>query len=158
MNEINATTLADLTIDALERTAFVVAEPAEEEFMDDLAECEWGANIKYSGPQVGQVYLSASTGFILELAASILGTDVDEVTVEIEGQDALREMSNIVGGSIVSELGGDRCELSLGLPGLVKLSDMPKFGENAVRCILDSDGERLDVIWVPEATSASKAA
>lgn len=151
-------TLANLTIEALERTAFVVAEPAEEDFMHELADCEWAAKIEYSGPLAGQVYLSASTGFLLELAASILGTDTDEVSAETEGQDALREMSNIVGGSVVSELGGERCELSLGLPSVLDLSEMPNFGDNAVRCILDSDGERLDVIWVPVAASQSKAA
>jgi len=157
VNDINPESLANMAIEALERTAFVVAELADEDFVDELPNCEWYTRIEYTGPQSGAVYLAGSTGFLLELAASLLGVDADSVQAESEGLDALHEMTNIVGGSVVTTLGGDHCQLSLGLPSRVDASDI---GDSAgtQRCILDAEGERLEVVWAPAEQSESKAA
>lgn len=157
MNDINPESLANLAIEALERTAFVVAELADEDFVDDLPSCEWYTRIQYTGPQCGAIYLAGSTGFLLELAASLLGVDADSVQAEQEGLDALHEMTNIVGGSVVTTIGGDHCELSLGLPSRAEASDIGDIA-GMQRCILDAEGERLEVTWAPVEQSESKAA
>lgn len=158
MSCVNPERLGELAIEALERTAFVVAELADEDFIDDLPEAEWFTRIEYSGPQSGAVFLSGSTGFLLELAASLLGVDVDDVTAESEGLDALREMTNIIGGSVVTAIGGEHCELSLGLPGVVASGDLPGQNPAGCTCIMDAEGERLVVIWSPNTASESMAA
>ena len=158
MTEICPETLCELAIEALERTAFVVAEQADEDFLDELPECEWYTRIQYTGPQSGCVYLAGSTGFLVVLSASLLGVDAEDVNVEGEGLDALREMTNIVGGSIVTRLGGDHCELSLGLPEAVSHERAQERTSESQTCVLDAEGERLEIVWVPGAEIDSKAA
>lgn len=157
MSELNAERLGELAIDALERTAFVVAEPADEDFLDELPGCDWYSSINYSGPEAGTVILAGSTGFLVELAASLLGVCAEDVKTEGEGLDALREMTNIVGGSVVTVLGGTHCKLSLGLPEVVDSSAV-NTGDMFEHCILDAEGERLDIYWLPSTESSSKAA
>lgn len=158
MSELNAVTLGQLATEALERTAFMVAEPADEDFLDELPSCDWYSSIEYTGPESGTVYLAGSTGFLVELAASLLGVDSEDVQTEREGLDALREMTNIVGGSVVTVLGGTHCKLSLGLPSVIDNSTIPTKAANKEHCILDAEGERLDVFWIPNTASAAKAA
>lgn len=157
MPELNANRLAELTIEALERTAFVVAEIAEADIEPQLPEATRFTRIDYSGPASGHVYLAASDQFIRELAASLLGVEPEEI-VEDQCTDALRELTNLVGGSVTLELGGtDRC-LSLGLPASIEKSAFPAAGNHTERCCLDSEGQRLEVIWVKTAQSAAAAA
>lgn len=158
MSELNAETLGQLATDALERTAFMVAEPADEDFLDELPSCDWYTCIEYTGPESGTVYLAGSTGFLVELAASLLGVDSEDVQTEGEGLDALREMTNIVGGSVVTVLGGTHCKLSLGLPSVIEKAALPTDAANKEHCILDAEGERLDVFWIPTTASGAKAA
>ncbi|RNC81446.1 MAG: chemotaxis protein CheX [Phycisphaera sp.] len=157
MNDLNTERLGKLAIEALERTAFVVAEPADEDFLDELPECDWHTKIEYSGPESGTVILSGSSGFLVELASSLLGVCAEDVRTDGEGLDALREMTNIVGGSVVTVLGGAHCKLSLGLPEVVDSSAVSD-GSTCVHCILDAEGERLDIYWIPKTESSSRAA
>lgn len=157
MNSLTPESLADMTIDALERTAFVVAEPADEDFLDELPETEWYSRIEYSGPDAGTVYLAGSTGFLIELASSLLGVEPEDICPDREGLDALREMTNIVGGSVVHDLGGAHCKLSLGLPALIS-RDEYRGASCESRCVLDAEGERLEVVWSPRVKSEQKAA
>ena len=156
MSELNNDNLGEMAIQALERTAFVSAEQADADFLDELATCEWFTRIRYSGPSTGEVYLAGSPGFMLGLASSLLGVEVEDVSIEKEGLDALRELTNIVGGSVVSALGGDHCKLSLGLPEVVSRNDFP--GAGGQHCVLDAEGERLEIYWKPAQGSGAKAA
>lgn len=157
MSDFNQDMLGEMAIEALERTAFVAAEPADTEFLDELSECEWFTRIRYTGPINGSVYLAGSPGFMLGLASSLLGVEVEDVTIEKEGLDALRELTNIVGGSVVSALGGDHCKLSLGLPEVIERSVFPSGGAGE-HCILDAEGERLEIFWQPTEASGAQAA
>ncbi len=157
MSEFNQDRLGELAIEALERTAFVAAEPADTEFLDELSSCEWFTRIRYTGPISGWVYLAGSRGFMLGLASSLLGVEVEDVTIEKEGLDALRELTNIVGGSVVSALGGDHCKLSLGLPEVIESGAFPSGGAGE-HCVLDAEGERLELFWQPAEASDAQAA
>lgn len=154
---MNQDMLSEMAIEALERTAFVSAEPADQDFLDELDPCEWFTRIRYTGPVNGSVYLAGSPGFMLGLASSLLGVEIEDVSIEKEGMDALRELTNIVGGSVVSALGGDHCKLSLGLPEIIEQSEFPAdtTGEH---CVLDAEGERLEIFWEPAQAADSRAA
>jgi len=93
------TTLARLVVDALERTAFVLADPCDEP--ESLPPADTFAQIDFSGPTTGCVELLASRDFAKNLAASILGTDAAAIT-DIQSEEALRELANIVGGSVIT--------------------------------------------------------
>ncbi len=157
MSKLNAKRIADMTIEALERTAFVLAELAEDGTEAGLPTAERFARIEYSGPTSGFVYIAASNGFVEELAASLLGVEAEEIE-EAQCLDALRELANIVGGSVVLELGGTERLHSLGLPENVTESNIPPFNDSMERCCLDSECERIEVIWAPANKPASAAA
>lgn len=155
MNPLNHDTLAELTIDALARTAFVVAEPIEASDLDSFGQPDAFARIRYEGPSAGWVYLSAATGFLCELAASLLGVESEDIDPQVEGRDALQELANIIGGSVILSLGGDERRLSLGLPEVT--AGAPHVGPGGVVCHLDAEGERLDVVWQPDPAASAAA-
>ncbi len=130
--------LARITIDALERTAFVLADPADDP--EDLPDAVTIASIDYTGPCNGGIDLVASAGFGRNLAASLLGCEASEVS-ESMAAEAVRELANIIGGSIILELGGSDCRYSLGLP---RTAPAPR-PRCAGSCVLNAEGERLEV-------------
>ena len=157
MSNLTSENLAGLVIDALERTAFVLADPVDEEGREELPQADHFARINYSGPANGSVFLAASSGFLQELAASMLGVEPEEIDND-QGQDALTETTNIVGGLVTLHLGGsDRC-LTLGLPSAVEAAEIPAPGHGQIRCWLDAEGERLEVIWAPDIQTTAAAA
>ena len=130
--------LTRLVVDALERTAFVLADPSDDP--DALPAADTFAQIDFHGPTSGQVELRASRAFARNLAASILGSDASDIS-DLQSEEALRELANIVGGSGITALGGSDCRFSLGLPRLGRAT--PTGTETA--CVLDAEGQRLEV-------------
>lgn len=155
MNQLTADRLSELTTCALERTAFVLAEQADDQSASAMNPVTHVAKIKYSGPSSGEVFIGASEGFLRELASSLLGVEPEEIDPQSHGQDALQELANIIGGSIILELGGEDCRFSLGLPELTSVDAVPAAG---CACVLDSEGERLDVRWCADVAPAAQAA
>ncbi len=135
---LDPTTLARLVVDALERTAFVLADPCAD--TEHLPAADTFAQIDFHGPSDGNVELHASRAFARNLAASILGAEPNEIT-DGQSEEALRELANIVGGSVITALGGSDCRFSLGLPRLGRSTD----SRNETTCVLDAEGERLEV-------------
>ncbi|MCL4222227.1 MAG: chemotaxis protein CheX [Phycisphaerales bacterium] len=152
MSPIDHDTLQTIITDALERTAFVIVDPCDEESARSLAPATHHARIRYSGPASGEVFLSASAGFLIELASSILGVEPSQVRLDVEGCDALRELANIIGGSALVAIGGEDTPYSLGLPEIVPAA--PSNPPHA-SCVVESMGETLLVQWH---TNAARAA
>ena len=98
-------TLERITIDALERTAFVLVDPCAPD------------------------------------ASSLLGINPEDIEVESEGLDAIRELANILGGSVLHDIGGQQSEFSLGLPTMV---DAMAESDSAT-CWFVCEGESLTV-------------
>lgn len=157
MNIPEPNRLADLTIEALERTAFVLADPAESTpNLSDLSSRAIGARIKYAGEENGEFFLFASEGFVIELASGLLGVEPEEVDLSVHGDDALRELSNILGGSLILELGAEQRPISLGLPERCDPRTHRPSPEDT-STVVESIGEPLFIIWRP-AQAASEAA
>ena len=155
MNNLDSSTLQAIVTDALERTAFVVADP-----IDGIDADEGVSNfafVAFSGPINGKVIVGASEGFLRELASSLLGVEPDEVDPDAEGDDALRELANIIGGSVVTAFGGEINNFSLGLPERTDTDSVPDDGA-ALQCVFDSEGEALSVKVWPVAQSGAQAA
>jgi hypothetical protein len=152
MNTITPTSLAEMTISMLERTAMVLAEPAPEG--GDLPRPTRSARITYRGPSEGTLYLSATELFLCELAASLLGVEIADVNVDTHGNDALREMANIVGGSVILAMSGEVCEYSLGLPELVPQVDAHE-GAASAECTVVTEGGVLRALWIQERAAAA---
>ena len=150
MNAINAEMLTAATIRALERTAMVLAEPAQAQTTHQPA--TRFARIIYTGPSRGTLVLGATDTFLRDLAASLLGVEPTEVSVEVQGTDALKEMTNILGGSVILAMSGETCEYSLGLPELVTAAEMPQNPDSSTSagCTVLADEGVLRVQWTRE--------
>ncbi|MDX2131705.1 MAG: chemotaxis protein CheX [Planctomycetota bacterium] len=156
MTTLTADDLAQLTIATLERTAFMLADPAETD-PAAFARTTRAAIIRYHGPQAGQVELRTTDGFLRGLAAGLLGVEPDDIDLDASGEDAIRELTNIVGGSVVATLGGANSTYSLGLPQTVPPASLPGR-PRATTCALHCEGHTLYVTWIPDAADAAKAA
>lgn len=158
MSQLTSQRIGQLVIDALERTAFVLAETVDAGEAAQLPKPTYFSRIVYTGPTQGEVLLAASDGFVRELASSILGVEPEDVDAEIEGQDAIKELANIVGGSTILELGGVNCQYSLELPELLDGSSIPEPGDSGAASFVESEGELLKIVWRPMDSSQSAAA
>jgi CheY-specific phosphatase CheX len=147
MTTLSADRIAQITIETLERTAFVLADCVDADASGDLPDPTHFAAIGYEGPQSGSVHLAASEGFLRELASSILGMDPESIDPSQEGCDALAELANIVGGSIVHDLGGADQSYKLGLPAKRDSDSSTQDQQDSVITHLDSEGELLRVTW-----------
>lgn len=158
MTDITHEKLAELVVEALERTAFLISDPISDEEASSYGAPTWFSTIAYHGGSKGNIYLSATEGFVRELAASLLGVEADEVDLETHGRDAINELANIVGGSVTLELGSETNQFSLGLPESASASDVPGRSEGLTRCFIDSEDELLIISHVCEAQQGRAAA
>ena len=149
MSTMNTETLAELAIDALSQTAFMFADYVDSDEAEELPGSVCFACIKYSGPTTGTLSLAASEGFVRELASGLLGEDPEEIDFDVDGSDAFRELANIIGGSLILSLGGDRMELLLGLPEDMSPSSMPSKDNAEIYSHFSAEGERLEIAWSP---------
>jgi len=155
---ISSNRLADLVVEALERTAFLLADAMPPEAKDEFDRPSWFSTINYTGTSGGAVFLAASEGFVRELASSLLGVEHDEVDMDTHGRDAVNELANIVGGSVTLDLGSDTQQFSLGLPEAAASDNMPMPGEAVTQCFIESEGELLIVTHVVITQSGKLAA
>lgn len=153
---IDAGTLNRLVTAALEKTAFVLAEPCDTADRRSIDGPRLATRITFSGAATGECTLEATHGFVRELTAGFLGCEPDEVDVAVQGQDAMNELANIVAGLVIRELGNATRRIFLGLP--TQAAPAPgASGAPAVSCALDSMGERLRVSVVTHALAAKAA-
>lgn len=153
MSDLNVERVGGLVTDALERIAFLISEP------DDSATGLPGGELRHArvrvrGASQGELVISADEGFMMTLAASFLGVEPDEVEAAA-GEDALRELANITGGLIVSEIGGETSKVVLGLPELLDAGAAPwPDGKVAGNVGLLCEGNRLNLSWIGFARAA----
>lgn len=158
MTTLSAERIGELVVEALERTAFVLVDIVDDKQAKELPPPSQHVRVQFSGAACGSIILSATEGFLLELASSILGVEASEVTSEKEGKDALGELSNIVGGSVILELGGEDRYIKYGLPSAINESDLPEDSERIVKCYFECEGELLVVTWQPLQNEQAAAA
>jgi len=158
MTTLTNSQLSSLVITALERTAFVLADAIDADDAEQFEPLTHAAVITYSGPSTGRLVLHAGEGFMRGLAASLLGIEPEDIDLEREGTEALRELANIVGGCITHELGGVHSTFSLGLPELTPIGESPRADDQSTVCYLDAEDELLSVAWIPDAGANARAA
>lgn len=155
MSNMNNDTLNDLVVDALSKIAFVFVDPVDSDEAEELPQPTAFTSIRYEGTSTGTVALAASEGFLRELTSSLLGLEPEDIDPATEGLDALRELANILGGSVVHEIGGVEQQITLALPEASPQLPAGALDSGSLTCSFDSEGERLDVIWM---TNAARAA
>ncbi|MEQ8850339.1 MAG: chemotaxis protein CheX [Phycisphaerales bacterium] len=154
MNQITADRLCELVSDALERTAFVLVDPADEGNSESFTPAR-RSRLQLTAPDwTGSITLTADDEFLRELASSLLGVDEDDVDIVEHGEDVLRELANIVAGSVSLAMGGDKTHIAMGLPAIIDLST--PISDADADAMLEGDCGFLNVQW--SITSSEKAA
>jgi hypothetical protein len=158
MSELNSNRMGELVIEALERTAFVLADICEDEDQAAAFTPTQCSTIAFEGLGDGRLLLASDVAFVAELASSLLGVEPEEVSPEAEGADALSELANIVGGSVMLEFGGADHEYTHGLPETIAADAFAFDAPGNVNCTLESETGMIRVTWMPGGASAKRAA
>jgi hypothetical protein len=120
--EIETAPLAKVLCDALETMAFISPLPLE-------GPCPPQADlllvtIRFTGRRGGRLTLAAPRAFAQMLSSNILAASVDDPTVADGAGDALKELANVVCGSVIHETPGiERNSIEMGLPACRTLAD-----------------------------------
>lgn len=114
--------LAGVTVDTLERLAFLFAFPDDGRSQDGPEPSVTG-RVEFSGLFSGSLVLRVSASVIPELANNMLGLEDDaDITNEAQ-QDALKELSNVICGNVLPAIAGDQAEFTIGAPEMLSATE-----------------------------------
>jgi CheY-specific phosphatase CheX len=117
--------LSQAFIDVLQRQAFLFADPISLDLLQ-VPDSGWvRAMVSFNGPFSGAVELDLASELQAEAAANILGVEMDGTLSQESGDDALKELLNVVCGHLLTTLAGDRATFDLGIPQLLSQSPDP---------------------------------
>jgi len=108
---------------------------------ESLEEIRDVGSVCFAGDATGMVSIHVGDNFSRELAAEMLGMEIDELKSDAEIRDMLGELSNIVGGSLKSTFTDAGLACALSTPSFTTGSDfkieslnMTKYERFAFRC------------------------
>lgn len=140
-NEYKDITLKTV-MEVLEQTAFVFPEPSDMldgVSFDDLKFIK--VSLGFSGDKQGRVKMILATEFCAELAANLLGEDLEETVPEENDYDSAREMLNIISGQLLTSIFGDEALFSLSAPEVEPIASEKLFqlidSEDYALCMVD---------------------
>lgn len=129
--------LAEVTIDTLEKLAFLFASSVEA--APEVEESHLTTvRVEFTGAFAGGVEVSLSGPVLAELAANMLGAMDGEPLAPDAQLDALKELANVVCGNMLPALGGDEAEFNIRAPQPVP-ADRPAWAAPAACCCLALD-------------------
>jgi chemotaxis protein CheY-P-specific phosphatase CheC len=115
MNSEMAATLETVFSNVLENYAFLFCESAETCDADDSG--PWIKNeMGFAGPFKGRLCLLCPERFGNEVAANVLGLDLDDEQVNMSARDALKELLNVTCGNLLTALAGETPVFELIVP------------------------------------------
>ena len=118
MNIDNITVLGEVTVEILERYAFMLGDPPEAGTVLALPEIAWIATMTYTGPRCGGIGLATTPALAHQMAANLFGRELGENTDE-EADDALKEFLNVTCGDYLHALAGNEPIYDLSAPAVV---------------------------------------
>ncbi len=116
MRNIPTKLLYQVLSGVLEKQAFLFTEPEEPEIFPDPDTEYFCAEMSFSGHTTGELILVVPQKIAIELAANILGEDIDDPDLPTKSLDALKELLNVACGHILSTYAGEQVVFSLSIP------------------------------------------
>lgn len=109
--------LASLFIDLLEKQAFMFVDWEDDgDFSAEVEMPIYKASLTFKGAFEGEIALYVPDAPAHELAANILGVDMDDELVEHGLKDALGEMLNVICGNALTTIAGEVAVFDLMIP------------------------------------------
>lgn len=132
--------LGEIVASALEECAFVLARPSPDSI--PWPEEVVRATMAFEGPAPGRLGLTTSREGGADLAANMLGVDLDDPDVQSSVDSALGELCNIVCGVLTERLFGREAPCRLGLPEVHHGSISESRRGSAIATTLEDDEGR----------------
>jgi hypothetical protein len=136
MVEATPELLTDILGTVLQDSAFMFVEPSDEP-------AEWGekvfaATLAFESVKGGLLRLTMALPVGVELAANMLGTEIDDPEAEENGRAAVSEILNVIGGAFVTRYFGTKVPSQLGIPRSV-LATAPATGPSSCEALVTSE-------------------
>jgi flagellar motor switch protein FliN len=138
--DINAR-VSEAVIDVFDTMLSLKLEPVDAVTTESLEGIRNVGSVSFAGDATGMVSIHAGDSFSREMAAEMLGMEVEEIEGEEEIRDMLGEMGNIVGGNLKSAFtdAGLMCALSTpsftsGTDFTIEALNMEKYERFAFHC------------------------
>lgn len=145
MSADNINTLVEVTIEVLERCAFMCADPPSTGGEPVVfAEPSWLVIVSFSGARAGGIGMGVSPALARQMAANLHAKEPAEMDDE-HAQDAVKELLNIVCGSYIPKVDGDEAGFDLAAPSLrsVTREEMMRHVDGKPRAALAVEGHPL---------------
>ena len=136
--------MSKVTIDTLEKLAFMFAFPGEGE-EDHPRDSMVTGSVSFTGPFSGTLVMTISIEVLQELAANMLGLDDGEETTEDDRSDALKETMNVICGNLLPAIAGDEVIFDIGVPGVLPMDQEMKKGAGIPDALEPSAKVNLDL-------------
>lgn len=114
----------------VEQLTFMFGEPAAKSTVLAADDDYVVAHLDFTGDVKGWLSLAVPTGCVAEIAANILGLEVDELDPSSLAPDSLGEVLNVICGHVIMAIAGKNADFRLGGPVLSEAS--PTFLAEAV--------------------------
>ena len=132
--------LAEVGLRIFEEAAFLFTEPGQapgREARDPLE-----ATLEFGGPGAGEIRLSTDREVAVLIAANMLGLEKDDPEAAESAEQALGELLNVLGGSLMVDLFGTREVCHLGIPRVGRGEGLPADPQAAsVRFQVEGGGQ-----------------
>ena len=145
--------IVEATTEVFEQMAFVDVEEddfeeeagSEPEKQNEDSCVQIMSTLGFSGRYSGTVSVAYSQKLAKILAANILGVDVEEVKIPEDVIDSVREVTNMIGGSVLTRLTeeGEPVDLTVPKVGMVDSESDFIEDESAIVIRFDAEGERV---------------
>ncbi len=109
--------LGEVTIEILERFAFLLGDPAETGAPPAPPPTAWLATMQFTGPRRGTLGLATTPALARQMAANLFGREPEEISDE-EAADALKEFLNVTCGDYLHDLEGNEPIYDLSAPAV----------------------------------------
>jgi len=119
--------MSKVTIDTLEKLAFMFAFPDEGE-EGPPGDSMIAGSVSFTGPFSGTVIMMISIEVLQELTANMLGLEDGEETTQDHRSDALKETMNVICGNLLPAIAGDDVVFDIGMPGVLPADQEMKKG------------------------------
>jgi hypothetical protein len=133
--------LAAVVTDVLGDLAFMVSdgEPAEMPHGAVWLQCE----VSYEGPVHGTLCCWCTRDFAIQLAANLLGIEVDEGDAQAAAEDAVREFMNVLCGQLLTAWYGKQAVFAVTIPVVRECAEPQRYpgGNDESRCQVSISGE-----------------
>ncbi|HUX06024.1 MAG TPA: chemotaxis protein CheX [Acidobacteriota bacterium] len=117
----------EIFCDVIEKMAFMFGEPVTGDELPPSGPHFYSTEMSFHGAREGSLIIAVPAAMCAEIAANVLGVDIDSELAESRSCDALKELLNVTCGNILTALAGEEPVFDLHPP---TLSEMDEDGWN----------------------------